>query len=844
MADSALELSAEVVELSLVEGERRTAPPEMGFIEGDRGRFYVLVEVSAPAELWDTASERLVEIATEAFHNARGGVTKALNAAADAANHLLLYENENALPDQRIWAGLNGAVLRGADLYLGQAGPALTYLVRDGSVKRFPQSFDDLQTGARPVLTPLGEGEEIQVRLAHSSLKPNDLIILTASHLPTLAHTEEIEAALTAGTAQDVAAALAELASGQDFSALVIRVGDQLGRPRTAPAPVPRIRSTTGSRQAPLGPAPVDRERDAWWYDDSTTPAEDGFPAPTPEEEPPPQPTRRTRATRAQETGANRARERTRAERAAPTSHTERYPAPTSARRIDRAAGQALTPSGSLDGLVAAGRTGVSVTMAALLTLLRTANRGLSWSRRTLGPQVRRLGPVLDRAGVALMRASAAAWEMLRALWYQMLPSAEPAPAGPRTSRARTTRRASAAEGRNIWVTLAVLLPLLVLVLTAFLVWQQDRGVDSEFTVHASAAAEYLDQAESASGAEAAALVRQAEAEIEAAEAIQPDSVELHQMRQRAQTVLDQAFGITRPVPTRLAAMSESAQPINLARSGDDLYVLDAQEGAVYRLSATEPIEGALNTVSPIMFGGQQVGDGTLGKPQFLTWMPEGNGRESPALIVLTASGQIVEYDPATGEVTILPFAPVDARVVAIEPYEGNLYLLDREHTQIWKYVPSGDGGYSNPASSWILPETSSELAPLLQMAIDGDIYVLQDGGKVTRLNSGKIREFSLPPLEPPLSGLAVIATEPPESTDLFLADGEQVFRLSKQGQVLARYLPPVNESWGTIRDIAVDSDDGVLYLLTTGGVYRLPYGQPTPTPTASPEATPEASTE
>src|SRR5690606_27631516 len=158
----------------------------------------------------------------------------------------------------------------------------------------------------------------------------------------------------------------------------------------------------------------------------------------------------------------------------------------------------------------------------------------------------------------------------------------------------------------------------------------------------------------------------------------------------------------------------------------------------------------------------------------------------STALIVLTASGQLVEHGPANGVVTILPFAPVDPRVVAIEPYEGNLYLLDREHTQIWKYVPSGDGGYSNPASSWILPETSSELAPLLQMAIDGDIYVLQDGGKVTRLNSGKIREFSLPPLEPPLSGLAVIATEPPESTDLFLADGEQVFRLSKQGQVLA----------------------------------------------------------
>lgn len=859
LAEDALDLSAEVVELSLVEGERRVSPPEMGSIEGERGRLYVLVEVSAPADLWDVASERLVAAATEAFRSARGGITGALNAAAEAANRLLLEENANALPDQQIWAGLNCVVMRGSDLYLGQAGPALTYIARDGAVTRFPRSFDDLQTGDAPALTPLGESYEVQVRLAHFTLQPHDLVALTASHLPTLASTDNVHTALTAGNAREAATALADLAQGQDFSAMVIQVGSRVGRRTVSSAPGPSIRESARRRHKERhGPSASERERDVWWYGEgepslsadplerpAAGPSEKRSPEPPLEKRPaespqladdeaaPAPPPARARPTRAEVEPEVETRPRAGRTRPEPVSRAippEEHQPLRAVRRLDRAAQRMPVPTPTRGGLLRALRVGIAALFAFLSLLVGAIISMLRWSGRAFGPVIQGAGPLLDRLGQTLASATDAVWQFFRTLWYQLLPGGEAPPKSPRSTRARD---ATPPGRRGLWLLLAIGLPIVVLTLTAFLVWRQGGTRSVAYNEHAAAAQAYLEQAESAPSDEAAELVQQAQAEIKAAETIQPNSVELRQMRQRAQDMLDRRLNIVRVTPTRLAALGESAQPVSIAVAGDEVYALDLQEGAVYRLSASQPIEGSLASQSPVLYGGQQATNGTLGTPHFLIWMPKGNGRETAALIVLTASGQVVEYDPAANTVRILPFTPVDARVVAIEPYFGNLYLLDREHKQIWKYVPDGNGAYSNPPSSWVTAEASAELAPPLQMAIDGDIYVLQDEGQVSRLNSGRFRPFTLPAIEPPLTSPLALASEPPESTDLFLADGERVLRLSKRGEVLAQFLPPANESWGTIRDLAVDTNAGALYLLTTGGVYRLPYAaaaaEPTP---------------
>src|SRR5688572_18401121 len=102
----------EVVKLSLVDGQRRQAPPEIGQISARRGVLYVLVEVSAPTETWDQASRQIVAKAIQAFAANKMGETNALQAAAEAVNEFLIARNK-ALPKQEhIWAGFNAAFIR------------------------------------------------------------------------------------------------------------------------------------------------------------------------------------------------------------------------------------------------------------------------------------------------------------------------------------------------------------------------------------------------------------------------------------------------------------------------------------------------------------------------------------------------------------------------------------------------------------------------------------------------------------------------------------------------------------------------------------------------------------
>ncbi|MBA3531938.1 MAG: hypothetical protein H0T73_08475, partial [Ardenticatenales bacterium] len=139
----------EVVKLSLVDGQRRQTPPEIGQIAARRGVLYVLVEVSAPTEAWDQASRQIITKAINTFAASKLGETPALQAAAEAVNEFLLTRNKGLPKQDHIWAGFNAAFIREDQLYLAQAGPALTYISRGESLTRFPKSFSDLQTGQR-----------------------------------------------------------------------------------------------------------------------------------------------------------------------------------------------------------------------------------------------------------------------------------------------------------------------------------------------------------------------------------------------------------------------------------------------------------------------------------------------------------------------------------------------------------------------------------------------------------------------------------------------------------------------------------------------------------------------
>jgi hypothetical protein len=211
-----LTMNVQVAKLSLLNGIRRTTFPEMGEVAAKRGTLYVLMEVSAPDAEWDSISRALVDGAIEAFVVHKGPDTAALKEIAVTVSQMLAEENATRTKNDAIWAGVNVVFMREGEMYLLQAGPALTYIARGNSVTRFPKSIDST------VFAPLGEDAEIESRLAKFALQTDDIVAMTGSFLPSHVAEEKLNEVMRRGTVEEVTDGLVTLAQ-TELSSLVIQ---------------------------------------------------------------------------------------------------------------------------------------------------------------------------------------------------------------------------------------------------------------------------------------------------------------------------------------------------------------------------------------------------------------------------------------------------------------------------------------------------------------------------------------------------------------------------------------------------------------------------------------------
>jgi len=116
-----------------------------------------------------------------------------------------------------------------------------------------------------------------------------------------------------------------------------------------------------------------------------------------------------------------------------------------------------------------------------------------------------------------------------------------------------------------------------------------------------------------------------------------------------------------------------------------------------------------------------------------------------------------------------------------------------------------------------------------VDFAIDGDIYFLEADGTVIKMTAGTVRPFTLEDVSPPIENAVALFTDElvPDSpmTYLYLATPDRLLVFDKQGGLFAQYTS--TSEWGAIVDIAADETSGLVYVLTTRGVYAFPLRAP-----------------
>lgn len=193
---------------------------------------------------------------------------------------------------------------------------------------------------------------------------------------------------------------------------------------------------------------------------------------------------------------------------------------------------------------------------------------------------------------------------------------------------------------------------------------------------------------------------------------------------------------------------------------------------------------------------------------------------DNDALLFVTKSGKVIDY--SNGQ---FQFMDTDDgafhSAIAVDVYNGRMYLLDPDTKQIWKYSRNRES-YGN-AEEYIL---EGELSDVVDLAIDGYVYVLQANGEIAKFDRGIQTEFSI--AKAPLDNIEaptklyteldlnrMFILEPSKNRVVVLDKDLQTGSAVYSGQY-------VFDGLGEIKDMFFDKGSNRLYLLDSQKLYEV----------------------
>lgn len=192
---------------------------------------------------------------------------------------------------------------------------------------------------------------------------------------------------------------------------------------------------------------------------------------------------------------------------------------------------------------------------------------------------------------------------------------------------------------------------------------------------------------------------------------------------------------------------------------------------------------------------------------------------EKDLIVFLTETDKVIEYNAGS-----FNLAETDdsmwkkGRALAI--YGKYLYLLSPEENQIWKYERR-KAGYSK-ASEYNL---DADLSKSLDIAIDGSVFILNEGGEIIKLYRGNKQNFTISNIDAAsLQDIDQIFTLP-DQNNLYLLNSQKnsvlvVKKLSNGQGEYQRQI--ILEGVGQVVDIYVEQNEQKLFAVDKAKIYEI----------------------
>lgn len=156
---------------------------------------------------------------------------------------------------------------------------------------------------------------------------------------------------------------------------------------------------------------------------------------------------------------------------------------------------------------------------------------------------------------------------------------------------------------------------------------------------------------------------------------------------------------------------------------------------------------------------------------------------------------------------------------VAMDNFNNNLYILDPAANRIHKYQPTANGYEVDPIN-YFDPSEDIDVSTAIDMAIDGDVFVLLSDSTIERYRAGKKLRFRIRGLDRPISNATRIYTDL-EAESLYVVDdgNDRIVEIDKrdgnEGEFVRQFLyRGADNFFGDIRALWVSELDGRLLVL------------------------------
>jgi hypothetical protein len=198
-----------------------------------------------------------------------------------------------------------------------------------------------------------------------------------------------------------------------------------------------------------------------------------------------------------------------------------------------------------------------------------------------------------------------------------------------------------------------------------------------------------------------------------------------------------------------------------------------------------------------------------LGEPVF------GTVDEKRVVLVTDENAMVGFDDNKVDELEVSNFKPKG--LVAIEAYGSRLYALDAAANKLLRHQRT-ISGYGQ-GESWVLDETP--LGDTIDLAIDGNVWLLNKAGTLVKMLQGTKEDFTLGPVVDPLVSPTRIVTGE-EMAFLYILEPtkKRMLQFEKEtGTFVKQY---TSDSFDALRDMVVIEKGAKAYLLNGTSVFQI----------------------